>query len=330
MSEKMKAVVYTRYGSPDVLQLREVEKPAFGDNEVLVKIHAASLNAYDLHALKADPFFSRLFFGMFKPKNQILGVDVAGRVEAVGDKVKHFQPGDEVFGDICECGCGGFAEYVCVEEDFLVLKPAGMSFGEAAALPMAAVTALHGLRDEGRIQSGQKVLINGASGGVGTYAVQIAKSFGAEVTGVCSTGKLDMVRSIGADHAIDYTRENFARSGKLYDLILAANGNNSIWDYKRALNPGGVYVMSGGSMAQIFQAALLGPLISAACKKKMGTFVSRPDRNDLAFVKELVESGKVSPVIEKCYSLSAVPDAIRYLEEGHARGKLVITVVNDE
>jgi len=195
---------------------------------------------------------------------------------------------------------------------------------------MAAVTALHGLRDEGRIQPGQKVLINGASGGVGTFAVQIAKSFGAEVTGVCSTSKLDMVGSIGADHVIDYTRENFARRGKSYDLILAANGYHSIWDYNRALSPGGIYVMSGGSMAQMFQAALLGPLIAAAWKKKMGTFVSRPDRDDLAFVKKLVEIGIVVPVIEKCYPLSQVPEAIRYLDEGHARGKVVIRVENDK
>jgi NADPH:quinone reductase-like Zn-dependent oxidoreductase len=323
----MKAIVYTKYGPPDVLELKEVEKPTPQDNEVLVKVHAASLNAYDWHLLRADPFLVRLMGGgLLKPKNQILGADLAGRVEAVGRNVKQFQPGDEVFGDLSGCGSGGFAEYVSVPENALALKPANMTFEETATVPMAAVTALQGLRDKGKIQPGQKVLINGASGGVGTFAVQIAKSFGAEVTAVCSTGKMDMARSIGADQVIDYTQEDFTQNEQRYDLILAANGYHSIWDYKRALSPKGIYVMAGGSMAQIFQAMLLGPWISMAGSKKMGALSARPNQKDLVFMKELLEAGKVVPVIDRCYPLSEVADALRYLEEGHAQGKIVITV----
>lgn len=218
----MKAIVCHQYGSPDVLQLEEVEKPTPGDEEVLVKVHAASANAGDWHLLRADPWMIRLMFGLRKPKFKILGMDVAGRVESVGKNVKQFQPGDEVFGDLSECGFGAFAEFVCARENALVRKPVNLSFEEAAAIPAASTTALQGLRNKGKIQSGQKVLINGASGGVGTFAVQIAKSFGAEVTGVCSTSKMEMVRSIGADHAIDYTQENFTKNGPCYDLILAA------------------------------------------------------------------------------------------------------------
>jgi len=268
----MKAIVYTKYGPPDVLQLKEVEKPIPKDNEVLIRVRAASVNAYDWRLMRAKPFLVRLMGGgLLKPKNKILGADIAGRVEAVGKNVKQFQPGDEVFGDISACGNGGFAEYVCAHENTLVLKPAGMTFEEVAAVPMAAVTALQGLRDKGQIKPGQKVLINGASGGVGTFAVQIAKSFGAEVTAVCSTRNLDMARSIGADRVIDYTQEDFTRNGQHYDLILAANGYHSIFDYKRALSPGGIYVMTGGSMAQMFQAMLLGPLLSMIGSKKMGS-----------------------------------------------------------
>ena len=323
----MKAIVYTQYGSPDVLQLKEVEKPTPKDNEVLVKVHAASANAYDWHLLRADPFLVRLMGGgLLKPKNKILGADIAGRVEAVGRNVKQFRPGDEVFGDLSTCGNGGFAEYVSVPENALALKPASMTFGEAAAVPMAAVTALQGLRDNGQIQPGQKVLINGASGGVGTFAVQIAKSFGAEVTAVCSTSKLDMVRSMGADQVIDYTQEDFTKSGQRYNLILAVNGYHSISAYKRTLSPKGMYVMAGGSTAQIFQALLLGSWMSMTGGKKMGALLAKPNQKDLVFMKELLEAGKVVPVIDRCYPLREVPEAIRYLEAGHARGKVVITL----
>src|SRR5215212_3158500 len=244
---QMKAIVNTTYGSPDVLQFKDVEKPSPTDDEVLIKVLAASVNAADLHFLRADPFLIRFMSGLLKPKTTILGADIAGRVEAVGKNVTQFKPGDEVFGDISGCGWGGFAEYVCAGEDALVLKPANITFEQAAAVPMAAVTALQGLRSKGQIQLGQKVLVNGASGGVGTFAVQIAKSFGAEVTAVCSTRNLDLVRSIGADHVIDYTKEDFTRNGQRYDLILAANGYQPISAYKRALSPAGIYVTTGGS-----------------------------------------------------------------------------------
>ena len=322
----MKAVVYTKYGSPDVLQLKEVEKPTPKDNEVLIRIHAASANAADWHLLRGDPFLLRLGYGLLKPNNTILGADIAGRVEAVGNNVTQFQPGDEVFGDISGCGLGGFAEYVSVPEHAVISKPASMTFEEAAAVPMAAVTALQGLRDKGQIQPGQKVLIHGASGGVGTFAVQIAKAFRAEVTAVCSTRKVDLVRSIGADHVIDYTHEDFTKNGQRYDLILAANGNRSMFEYKRALAPKGRYVVTGGSMAQLFQAMLLGPLLSTAGRQKMGNVLARPNQKDLACMKELLEAGKVIPVIDRCYPLSETAEAIRYLEAGHARGKVVITV----
>lgn len=325
----MKAIVYTKYGSPDVLEFKEVAKPTPNDDEVLIKVIAVSVNAADLHLLRADPFLIRLSSGLFNPKNEILGSDIAGRVEAVGRNVQQFKPGDEVFGDISAGGWGGFAEYACAHADALVLKPANISFEEAAAVPMAAVTALQGLRDKGKIRSGQKVLINGASGGVGTFAVQIAKSFGAEVTAVCSTQNLDRMRSIGADWVIDYTQEDFAQNGQGYDLILAANGNRSISDYQRALSPNGTYVTSGGSMSQLSQAMLQGPLISMRGTKKMGNLLAKPNHADLTFVKELIEAGKVKPVIDRCYPLSETAEAIRYLEEGHARGKVVITVANN-
>jgi len=253
----VKAIVYTKYGPPDVLELKEVEKPTPKDNEVLIKVHAASVNSWDWDLLRGTPFLNRLG-GLLKPKYKILGADIAGRVEAVGRNVKRFQPGDEVFGDLSECGWGGFAEYVCARENALALKPASMTFEEVAAVPQAAVMALQGLRDKGQIQPGQKVLINGAGGGVGTFAVQIAKSFGAEVTGVDSTRKLDMMRSIGADQVIDYTREDFTKSGQRYDLILDVVAYRSIFDYKRALSPKGIYVFVGGSMAAAFQAVFLG------------------------------------------------------------------------
>ncbi len=320
----MNAIICHRYGSPDVLQLEEIPKPTPQDGEVLVKVHAVSLNAADWHILKADPFLVRLSFGLLKPKYEILGADIAGRVEAVGRNAREFQPGDDVFGDISACGWGGLAEYVCVREDALVLKPAGTTFEEAAAVPLAAVAALQGLRDHGQIQPGQKVLINGASGGVGTFAVQIAKSFGAEVSGVCSTSKINMVRSIGADHVIDYMREDFTRTGQRYDLILDAAAHRSILDYRRALSPKGVYVMVGGT--RMFQAVLLGPLLSMVGGKKMGSMLAKPDKRDLLFVRGLLESGQVVPVVDRRYALGEVPAALRYLAEGHARGKVVVTV----
>ena len=320
----MKAIVYEKYGSPDVLQLKEVEKPTLKDNEVLIKVHAASVNAADWHLLTADIFLIRLMGGgLLKPKYTRLGADVAGRVEAVGGNVKQFQPGDEVFGEVSH---GGFAEYVCAPESRLALKPANLSFEEAAAVPMAALTALQGLRDEGQIHPGQKVLINGASGGVGTFAVQIAKSFGAEVTAVCSPRNLDQAFSIGADHVIDYTKEDFTQNGQQYDLILAANGYHSLSAYKRALTPRGIYVMAGGSMAQIFQAMLMGSWMSETGGKKMGGVSAKIDQKDLGLIKELIEAGKVKPVIDKRYSLNEVPEALRYLGAGHARGKVVISV----
>ena len=324
----MKAIVYTQYGPPDVLQLKEVEKPTPRDNEVLLKVYATSVNAGDLHVLRADPFLIRLMgYGLLKPKNKILGAAIAGRIEAIGGNVKQFQPGDDVFGDLSESGKrGGFAEYVCASADALVLKPSRLSFEEAAAVPVAAVTALQGLRDKGHIQAGQKVLINGASGGVGTFAVQIAKSFGAEVTAVCSTSNVDAARSMGADHVIDYTKEDFTQNGQHYDLIVAANGNRSISEYKRALRPNGTYVVTGGSKKQTYQAMLLGPWISMTGTKKMGNLMAKPNTQDLGFVKELLEAGKLVPVIERRYPLRETADALRYLEAGHAKGKVVITV----
>jgi NADPH:quinone reductase-like Zn-dependent oxidoreductase len=292
----------------------------------LVKVRAASVNAGDWHLLRADPFLTRLAFGLLRPKHKILGADVAGRVEAVGGNVTQFQPGDEVFGDLSGCGFGGFAEYVCASEDALALKPANTSFEEAAAVPSAAATALQGLRDKGQIQQGQTVVINGASGGVGTFAVQIAKSFGAEVTGVCSTSKMDMVRSIGADQVIDYTQEDFTKNGRRYDLILAANGNHPISAYKRALSPEGTYVMSGGSGPQMFQTMLLGPMISMTGHKKMGNLLKKSNKKDLVVLKEFLEAGEITPVIDRMYPLAEVPEALGYLENGHARGKVIITV----
>jgi len=317
----MKAIVRTKYGSPDVLELKEVEKPTPKDNEVLVKIHAASVNKADLYLLRGS-LIRLMGGGLLKPKRKILGTDIAGRVEAVGRNVKQFQPGDEVFGG----GRGGFAEYVCAREDLLALKPTNVTFEEAAAVPLAAITALQGLR-KGHVQPGQKVLINGASGGVGAFAVQIAKSFGAEVTAVCSTRNLDNARSMGADRVIDYTQEDFTKSGQRYDLIIAANGYHSILDYRHALSPKGICVTTGGSMAQIFQAMLLGPLISLTGSKKTGSMgIAKLNQKDLVFVKELLEVGKIKPVIDRRYPLDEVPGAFRYFEEGHAKGKVVITL----
>jgi len=320
----MKAVVYTKYGPPEVLQLKEIEKPTPKDDEVLVKVQAASLNALDWHVLRGKPFLVRFMgFGLLRPKKTILGADFAGRVEAVGRNVRRFQPGDEVFGS----RLGGFAEYHAVREDALLPKPANLSFDEAAAVPVAAITALQGLRNEGHIQSGKKVLIVGASGGVGTFAVQIAKSFGAEVTAVCSTRNLDQARSIGADKVIDYTKENFSQSAQRYDLILVVNGYHPLSTYKRTLSPGGICVLIGGSsLAQMLGGKLVWPLLLGGGGKKLGGMVAKVTQEDLVFLKALLESGKLVPVVEKRYSLGQVPEAIRYLETGHAQGKLVITV----
>jgi NADPH:quinone reductase-like Zn-dependent oxidoreductase len=326
----MKAIVYTKYGPPDVLQLQELEKPTPRENEVLVKIHAASVNALDWHMLTADIFLVRFMGGgLFAPKKNRLGADMAGRVEAVGSNVSQFRPGDDVFGDVEPFGSGAFGEYVAVPEKALVLKPVNFSFEEAAALPVAALTALQGLRDVGQIQPGQKVLINGASGGVGTFAVQIAKAFGAEVTAVCSTRNLEQARTLGADHVIDYTKEDFTQNGQQYDLILAANGYHPLSAYKRALAPKGIYAMAGGKTRQMFEAILLGSLKSMGGDKKLTIVSTHSSAKDLTAIKELVEAGKVVSVIDRRYPLAETADALRYLGEGHARGKIVINVAQD-
>lgn len=320
----MKAMQYTQYGPPDVLKLEEVAKPVPKIGEVLVKVRGSSVTFGDLAAVKGEPFMVRLTLGLREPKYKIPGKDVAGLVEAVGANVKQFKPEDEVFGDLSECGWGAYAEYVSVPEDVLVRKPANLTFEAAGSIPESAVVALQGLR-QAQIQSGQKVLIYGASGGIGTFAVQIAKSFGAEVTGVCSTRNLEMVRSLGADHVIDYTKGDFTQNGEGYDLILATAGYRSIFDYKRALSPGGNYVATGGEMAQIFQPMLFGPLLSTG-GRKMTNLAMKPNTGDLAFIKELIEAGQVVPVIDKSYPLSELPEALRYYGEGHSRGKVVITM----
>jgi NADPH:quinone reductase-like Zn-dependent oxidoreductase len=327
----MKAIICTKYGSPDVLQLQEVAQPAPQDNEVLIKIYAASINARDWRMMRANPFFIRLVPGGFlQPKNKVLGADVAGRVEAVDRNVKQFKPGDEVFGYLPSAsGRGTFAEYVCANENAITLKPANLSFEQAAAVPVAALTALQGLRDKGNIQPGQKVLIHGASGGVGTFAIQIAKAFEAEVTAVCSTRNLDLARSLGADHVIDYTREDFTRNGQRYDLILAANGYHPISDYLRALSPDGIYIVAGGSMIQLFQAARQGRQTSKVGNKKTYVVSLVQSQKDLIFMKELLESGKVVPVIDGCYPLRKAAEALWYFEKEHAQGKIVITVEHD-
>lgn len=322
----MKAIVYKRYGPPDVLEVKEIEKPIPKDNQVLVKVHASSVNFGNLVLLKGEPFLARFAFGLFKPRYSIPGGDIAGTVEAVGKEVTQFQPGDEVFGDLSGCGWGGFAEYAAVPEKALALKPANLSFAEAAAVPMAGVTALQSLRDIGRIQPGRKVLINGASGGVGTFAVQIAKSFGAEVTGVCSTRNVDILQSLGADHIIDYSKEKFTANNQRYDLILGVNGHQPLSDYKHSLRPNGIFVHVGGSESQMFQAMTVGAWISKTSSKKMGTFLQRANQNDLVLMRELLEAGKVKPIIDKQYALSEVAEAFRYFEQGHARGKVVITI----
>src|SRR3990172_8769185 len=320
----MKAIVYTEYGSPDVLQLKEVAKPVPTDDEILIKVHAVSVNRSDWEVLIGKPLYARLG-GLLKPRRHILGSDIAGRVEIAGRNNRQFQPGDEVFGDILG-RLGGFAEYVCVRGRTLALKPASMTFEEAAAIPQAAVIALQGIRDKGQVQPGQKVLINGADGGAGSFAVQLAKLYGAEVTGVDNTGKLDFMRSLGADHVIDYTREDFTKNGKQYDMILDVIAHRSVFAYKRALRPNGSCFMVGGSVATSFQILLLGPWVRRTAGKKIRLLVVQPNRKDLVFITELYEAGKVVPVIDRRYPLINVPEALRYLGEGHARGKVIITV----
>ena len=319
----MKAIIYTQYGPPDVLQLKEVEKPVPKDDEVLVKIHAAAANPLDWHFMRASPFIIRFISGLLKPKNKILGADIAGQVEAVGTNVKQFNLGDQVYGEISR---GGFAEYVCVTEDKLVLKPANLSFEQAAAVPIAGLTALQCLRNQGQIQLGQKVLINGASGGVGTFAVQIAKFFGVEVTGVCSARNVEMVRSIGADRVIDYTSEDFTQNGQLYDLILDNVGNRSVSDIKRILAANGTYLLNAYAPALMLQLMLRSGNSKTGGQTMRNTDVTQSNQNDLEFLKELLEAGNVVPVIDKVYPLSDVAAAITYLEEGHTGGKVVITL----
>ena len=322
----MKAIVYHEYGSPDVLQLKEVEKPAPKEDEALVKVRAASVNAGDLETLRGE--WPARFEGPLKPKHKIPGTDIAGRVEAVGVNVKQFQPGDEIWGDLSfPYGFGTFAEYVCVSENALALKPASMTFEQAATYPHSAIIVLQNLRDKGHIQPGKKVLINGAGGGMGTFAVQIAKYYGAEVTGVDSDSKFDMLRSIGADHAIDYTQEDYTKTGQRYDFILDVVAHRSVFDYRRALSPEGVFVIVGGSFSTFLQVITLGTLISRRGSKKISLNVwDQNNKEDLALLAELFETGKVVPVIDRRYPLSEVPKALRYLEEGHAQGKVVISV----
>jgi len=320
----MKAIVYHKYGSPDDLKLEEVDKPLPKNDEVLIKIHAVSINRSDWEGLIGKPLYARLG-GLLKPRRHILGSDIAGRVEMAGKDHTQFKPGDEVFGDILG-RMGGFAEYVCVRGTAMALKPARMTFEEAAAIPQAAVIALQGIRDKGQVQPGQKVLINGAGGGAGSFAVQLAKLYGAEVTGVDNTGKLDFMRSLGADHVIDYTREDFTKNGKQYDLILDVIAHRSVFAYRRALRPNGSCFMVGGSVATMFQVLLLGSRIGKAEGKNISLLVVRPNTRDLLFMTGLYEARKVVPVIDRSFSLSEVPEALRYLGEGLAKGKVVITV----
>jgi NADPH:quinone reductase-like Zn-dependent oxidoreductase len=316
----MKAIVQNGYGSPDVFELKEIDKPAVEENDVLVRIHAASLAAGDYFAMRGEPYMVRMTVGWPKPKGYVPGYDVAGQVEAVGENVTRFQPGDEVFG-ACQRAC---TEYVCAGEDKFALKPANLTLEQAAAVPTSATAALRGLRDAGNLQPGQKVLINGASGGVGTFAVQIAKAFRAEVTGVCSTRNVDMVRSIGADDVIDYTQEDFTQSGQRYDVILDNVANRSFSDLGRALTPQGIIIPNSGhsGLGYVIKAFVR----SAFVRQQGRPFIAIPNHEDLVVLKELIEAGKVTPVIDRTYPLSETPEAFRYLNEGHARGKVVITV----
>lgn len=320
----MKAIVYEQYGPPEVLQLREIAKPAPADNEILIKVRAASVNPLDWHFMRGEPWLIHLILGVRKPKNIRLGVDVGGVVESVGRNINQFKSGDAVFG-----GCrGAFAEYVCTKEDQLALKPASLAFEQAATVPIAAITALQGLRDKGQIKPGQRVLVEGASGGVGTFAIQIAKAFGAEVTAVCSTRNLERARSLGADHVIDYTREDFTRNGRRFDLIFAANAYHSLFAYRRALRRGGICVKAGGkaTLSTMLLESLLSLVLSMVSSKKVCGLLAKINKKDLLKLNELLESGKVVPVIDRRYSLSETAEAIRYLKEGHAQGKVVLTI----
>ena len=319
----MKAIVYTRYGSADGLELKELAAPVPADDEVLIKVHATSINASDWEFLTGSPIYTRMW-GLFRPKYQVLGSDVAGTIEATGKAVTKFRQGDAVFGDLLG-RWGGLAEFVCAPEGALVLKPASMTFEHAAALPQASAVALQGLRDAGAIQPGQRVLINGASGGSGTFAVQMAKAFGAEVTGVDSAAKADTMRALGADHVVDYATEDFTKNGKQYDLILDLIASHSIFDYRRALSPQGKYLMVGGSVPHILQTLVLGSLISKAGSRKMYMLGAEPNEG-LDSVLALIESGKVTPAIDTCYPLAEAPAALRHVGEGRAHGKVVVTL----
>ncbi len=320
----MKAVVFTRYGKADVLEPWDVAKPTPKDDEVLVRVRAVSINDWDWQALQGIPFVNRLTFGLRRPKKQILGSDIAGVVEAVGKNAKRFQPGDEVFGDLSG-RWGGFAEYACAREEELAPKPAGLTFEEAAAIPQAAMLAVQGLLDIGQIRQGQKLLINGAGGGVGTFAIQIARLYGAETTGVDSSAKLAMLRSMGFDHVLDYMQEDFTRNAERYDLILDVKTNRSVFAYLRALRPGGTYATVGGSMARLAQVALLGPLVAIVHKKRVRVVALKPNK-DLGYMTELVEAGKVRPVVDGRYTLDQAAEAMRYFGEGRHKGKVVLTV----
>jgi NADPH:quinone reductase-like Zn-dependent oxidoreductase len=320
----MKAIVRTEYGSPDVLQLKEIEKPVPTDDEILIKVHAVSINGSDREGLIGKPLYVRIG-GLRKPGQPILGSDIAGRVETAGKNIREFQPGDEVFGELPGYH-GGFAEYVCAPEETLARKPASLTFEEAAAIPQGGVIALQGIREKGKVQPGQKVLINGAGGSAGSFAVQLAKLYGAEVTGVDNTGKLDFLRSLGADHVIDYTRQDFTKTGKQYDLILDVIAHRSAFAYPRALQPNGTYFCVGGSVATLLQILLLGPWIRRTTGKNVRVLMVPQNRKDLLSITELCEAGKVIPVIDRRYPLSEVPEALRYVAEGRARGKVVITL----
>ena len=328
MRKDMRAVVQTQYGAPEVLQLTTVEKPTPKDNEVRIKIHATSVTAAECLMRKGEPLWGRVILGFTKPRRQILGLELAGEIEAVGKAVRRFRAGDAVFG-FTGFRLGAYAEYACLAETgSLAIKPMNTSYEEAAATVDGASTAFYFLKQKANIQRRQKVLIIGASGSIGVYAVQLAKYFGAAVTGICSTGNIELVRTLGADKVIDYTQEDFTQNGQRYDWIMAANGYHPISDYRRALSPNGTYVMTGGSGAQMSEAMLQGPWISMTGSKKMSNLLAKPNKNDLAYVKDLLEARKIKPVIDSCYPLSEVPEAFRYIEAGHAKGKVVINVVN--
>ncbi|MFS0671645.1 NAD(P)-dependent alcohol dehydrogenase [Ornithinibacillus sp. 179-J 7C1 HS] len=322
----MKAIISKKYGSPETLELKEIARPGLKENEVLVKVHAASINYGNIVLLRGKPYVARLAFGITKPKFLIPGGDMAGIVEAIGEKVTEFRIGDEVYGDLSGSGWGTFAEYVAVSDQAIAHKPSNLSFEEAAAVPMAATTALQAIRDKGRIGTGQKVLIQGASGGVGTFAMQIAKAYGAEVTAVVSTRNVEIAKDIGVDHIIDYKKDNLANLNQLYDVIVGVNGSQTISTYKHILKPNGIFVHVGGSSSQMYKTMFIGSWVSLFGKKKFVNFMQKPSKKDLVFLKEIIEAGKVKPVIDSSYPLCEVSKALKYFEEGHSRGKVVITI----